>query len=479
MRPGMECPDRRAASAAAQPTAKGGTRMQPRSSGRPRRVAARPLILFLAAAGVSACGDILSVETPGQVAAGDLDPPTVAALMVTSAISDFECAWTQYAAGAATHSDEYIATSGNLALRDWGMRRMRADDPTFAQGTCGGAVFPAYTPLHTARFMANDVYRRLQSPEWSGVSDLTSRMATMRAYGGYAVLALGEGFCEMTVPEEEGTPGPLRTRDQVMQLAESYFSEAMTLAQQANNADILNMARVGRARARLNLGDFAGVIGDASGVPAAYVKSASRDATATRRVNYYFERNNAPTGFRQNAGVADHYRNLTIAPDGTPTQGNGVPDPRVDVFTTGGLGTDGVTIHWRSAKYPSQSAAVPIASGREARLLRAEAAARSGSPQAAVDLVNERRTELGLPTVQYTGQDLMPLILEERRRELFLEGGHRFNDMLRFRDTQYRIPFLGEPGSIHPNGVDPFGREYGSITCWPLPDVERAGNPRV
>jgi hypothetical protein len=36
---------------------------------------------------------------------------------------------------------------------------------------------------------------------------------------------------------------------------------------------------------------------------------------------------------------------------------------------------------------------------------------------------------------------------------MFAEGGHRLNDHLRFRGTQWAIPFKGEPGSIHPTGV--------------------------
>lgn len=431
-------------------------------------------------AALSACSDLLAVDTPGQVAAGDLEAPLVAPLMVTSAISDFECAWNQYAAGASTHSDEYVASSGNLGLRDWGMRIIRSNDGSFSQGTCGGAVFPAYTPLHTARFQANDVYRRLTSDAWSEVPNRTARMATMRAYGGYALVALGEGFCEMTVPVEEGVPGPLLTPADVLRLAEVRFTEAITLAEQAGDTDILNMALVGRARVRLNLQDFAGTIADAGRVPRTYLKAASRDGTDSRRFNYFFERNNAPSGFRQNASVAPHYRGLTISASGRPTQNDGVADPRVAVFTTGALGTDGVSIHWRSEKYPSLEAPVPIASGREAQLLLAEAEARSGSPGAAVDIINTRRTELGLPTLQLApGEDVMPLILEERRRELFLEGGHRFNDMLRFRGTPYEIPFLGDPGSIHPAGRDDHNREYGAITCYPLPDVERAGNPLI
>lgn len=435
-------------------------------------------VALMATAG---CGDLLSVDTPGQVAADDLEVPVVANLMVTSAISDLECAWNQYAAGAAVHSDEYIHSSGNLAMRDWATRKIRSDDPNFAQGTCGGAVYPSYTPLHTARFQANDVLRRLESDAWADVPDRTEKMATMRAYGGFALVALGEGYCEMTVPVEEGTPGPLMTPDQVLARAETLFDDAISLATQAGNDDIRNMALVGRARVRLNLGDFGGVIDDASLVPAGYLKAASRDGSAGRRFNYYFERNNALSGFRQNASIANHYRNLTIDAEGRPTEGDGVPDPRVDVWTEGNNGTDGVTPHWITSKYPSRAAPVPIASHREAQLFLAEAHIRGGDIGDGVAIIDARRAELGLPQVTYDPDpdEAMVLLLEERRRDLFLEGGHRFNDMLRFRGTPFQIPFLGEPGSIHPNGVDQAGLEYGDATCLPLPDMERSGNPNI
>lgn len=445
-----------------------------------RRVA-RGLVPLLLLGAVAACDDLLSVETPGQVAAADLEVPVVADLMVTSAISDLECSWNQYTAGSAVHSDEYIHSSGNLALRDWATRKQRSDDVSFSQGTCGGAVYPAYTPLHTARFQSNDVFRRLASDEFAGVPDRIGKQATMRAYGGYALVGLGEGFCEMTVPQEEGVPGPLLSPNEVLQLAESRFSDAISLAEQAGNADIRNMALVGRARVRLNLGNFDGVIADAAQVPPGYLKEASRDGSDSRRFNYNFERNNAPSGFRQNASIADNYRELTIDVDGRPTEGDGVPDPRVEVSTDGGTGTDGVTPHWVNEKYTSRASPLPIASYREAQLFLAEAHARSGSVGTAVDIINDRRDELGLPRVQFNPgpAEVLDLILEERRRDLFLEGGHRLNDMLRFRGTPHEIPFLGEPGSIHPDGVDQAGLEYGDATCYPLPDVERGGNPNI
>ena len=68
----------------------------------------------------------------------------------------------------------------------------------------------------------------------------------------------------------------------------------------------------------------------------------------------------------------------------------------------------------------------------------------------------------------------MDLVKEERRRQLFVLGGHRLHDMLRFN-----IPFLGDPGSIHPDGRDQTGAEYGNLTCFQLPEVEVKGNENI
>ncbi len=439
-------------------------------------------LTFLPLLGLAGCDlNLLEVETPGQVAADDLKAPSLAGLLVDSAISDLECAWNQYVAGASAISDEYISSSGNLALKDWTARRTLSSDAAFSQSGCGGAAYPAFAPLHTARFQASDVFAKLESAEFADVPNRVGLQATMRAYEGFALIALGEGFCEMTVPVEEGVPGPLYTPVQVAELAEARFSQALQLATQANNADIRNMALVGRARARLRRGDFAGVIADAGQVTPGYLKVATRDGSSQRRVNYNFERLNAPDGFRQNGSVAPNLRNLTIAADGRPTAGDGIPDPRVRVVFANRNGTDGVTPHFVNVKHTSQASPVTIASHLEAQLFLAEAHIRSGGVAQGITILNARRTQLGIPVISYavTQNEATALVLEERRREFFVEGGHRFNDMLRFRGTPFQIPFRGESGSLHPNGVDDTGYAYGSMTCFPIPDVERSGNPNL
>ena len=61
------------------------------------------------------------------------------------------------------------------------------------------------------------------------------------------------------------------------------------------------------------------------------------------------------------------------------------------------------------------------------------------------------------------------LIIDERRRALFLEGFRNY-DMQRFN-----LPFNPPPGTPFPNK----GGTYGNTRCLLLPDVERFNNPNI
>ena len=61
--------------------------------------------------------------------------------------------------------------------------------------------------------------------------------------------------------------GPELTPTQILTEAETRFTKAITAAQAANNTHILNLARVGRARARIGLKKYADAKADASLVP--------------------------------------------------------------------------------------------------------------------------------------------------------------------------------------------------------------------
>jgi starch-binding outer membrane protein, SusD/RagB family len=83
-----------------------------------------------------------------------------------------------------------------------------------------------------------------------------------------------------------------------------------------------------------------------------------------------------------------------------------------------------------------------------------------------------RASRTGVPAYDGTGQtaaQIKATIIEDRRRELFLEG-HRLGDLRR-----YNLTFTPAAGTAYPGG----GGLYGTQTCFPLPDVERVNNPNI
>jgi hypothetical protein len=362
--------------------------------------------------------------------------------MVLGATADFECAYTNYAAATGLLTDELIESTGFIAWFSWDLRRIPSSNSSLGSNTCTGAGYGVYTPLQTARFTAADSYKRIQAFPDASVPNKTTLLATAAAYEGYALTLLGEGFCQMAV---DG--GPVITPAQTLTLAEARFTDAIQLATSAGNTSILNLATVGRARVRLDLGNTAGADADAKLVPQGFVFNATYDAAAERHRNRVYVDNfvNLYTS------VDPRFRNLTYG---------GVPDPRVPTKNAGRLGNDGVTALWQQLKYTTETSPMPIATWNEAQLIIAEAE----GGQAAVDAINRLHAAAGLPPFASTdAATIMAQVYEERRRELFLTG-HRLNDMLRLG-----IPF--------DSGVDAKGQPFGTTTCLPLPDVETLNNP--
>ncbi len=184
-------------------------------------------------------------------------------------------------------------------------------------------------------------------------------------------------------------------------------------------------------------------------------------------------------GFRPQATIPGNYHDLTVDAQGLHTQSSGTIDPRVIISTIGQPAGDFITEHFFHDKWSARDDPLPVGSYKEAQLIIAEAAARDGDLGTARTIINDRHTLAGLPLFDVaataTQDEMIAHVLAERRRELAFEAGHRLNDMLRFRGTPFEIPFLGEPGSFHPDGFDQNGDTYGTTTCLPLPVVETGG----
>ena len=397
-------------------------------------------VVALTLLGVSACNDILSVELPTRVPDAALNDPALAPVLVQGAIADFECALANYTAATGLLTDELIDATGWIAVTMWDQRRIFADNTNLGSSGCTTLGYGVYTPLQTARYQAADVGKRITAFPDAAVPNKSTLLATVAAIEGYAITLLGEGFCEIAL---DGGPG--LTRDQSLAIAEARFTTAIGPA--TAGSDILNLARVGRARVRLDLGKRAEAAADAALVPAGFVYNATYSTANDRRRNRIFF--DAQTNLY--LSVDPRFRNLTVG---------GVPDTRVRVAAATRNGHDGITPLWLQQKYPSDAAPIVIASWKEARLITAEVA----GGQEAVAAINALRTAAGLPLFSSTDPNAIAAqVLEERSRELFLDG-HRLNDMLRLNlafDTG--TTFKGVP--------------YGDTTCLPLPDAERLANP--
>lgn len=407
--------------------------------------------LVVAAAG--ACSDVLDVELPGRIPSELLDDPTTAPTLAASVVADFECAYANYVNSTATLSDQFLGASGNLTAKNWGTRQIPDNDTSNEQTGCIG-FYGAYTPLQTARFQADGVLTRLTA--WTD-ADAKTALAPLRArvatFGAYAYTLLGEGFCAMRFDEDP----EILTPAEVLAVAEQKFDAALTLVNGLPagdlKAELLNLASVGRARVRLGRGNLTGAAADAALVTPGWEFNVTRSVDAQTRWNdaWYAM---AELG---NSSVAPEFRNLTVG---------AVADPRVQVAAGPTVGLpefafDGVTrLFVVTNKNTSRSAPMRLASYVEAQLIRAEALGGA----AAAGIINARRTQLNLP--QYTGPtdavSIRTLVLEERNRELFMEGGHRLNDLLRY-DIPWKV------------GNDQNGVPYGSTTCMPLPANERLG----
>jgi hypothetical protein len=430
----------------------------------PRRSA---LVFSALAVLASACSEITSLkqENPGLLAVDVLYVPNNALVLVNGTISDFECAYNRYAVGSGIFTDELTVAISSTPNFDYDARRL-ITNATYGTNNCGSPTPSSvqqpgiYTPLSVARATADTAAAKLEGWTDAEVPNRVKLIGQAYAYAGYSLTLLGEGMCSAAI-----NLGPEIQPPALFTEAVTRFTKAIAAATTANDATTLNLARVGRARALLNLGgatNLAAAAADAALVPATFVVNTSSDATNTRRQNAAFIAI-AQSSF---STVDPAYRNV-------PVPGGTTQDPRVAVTDLARNGTATGSRVWVPTKYSVVTAPMRVASYAEAQLIIAENAAATGDINGAVTAINNARSRTaGLPAyvapLGATAADIRTQIIEERRREFFVEG-HRLGDMRR-----YGIAFTPAAGTAYQ-----FGGVYGAQTCFPLPDVERINNPTI
>jgi starch-binding outer membrane protein, SusD/RagB family len=392
-----------------------------------------------------ACSNLLDVKAPDAISTSSLEVPTSAPLLVFSSIGDFDCAYASYVVASGLMSDELIETTLTAARWSYDRRDINPNEALYSTNTCEG--LGTYTPISTARFTADHVLGLLVGWTDEQVPNRQYLIAQSAAYAGYSRILLGEGFCTAAIAE-----GPALTSQEIFAQAVGKFDTAVTAAQAAENDSTLNLALVGRARAKLDGGDNAGAIADASLVPEGFVYYATYDGGTDHRTNRVYAENNAGT----TVSVSAEYDTLSLT------------DPRVSVTDQHETASDRHTELWTQNKYPDGSASIPIASYIEAQLIIAEATGGS----AAIGILNTLRATISLPALTSSSDPAVVKadIASERASWLFLQGTHLY-DVRRLS-----LPLIPATGTSY-SRVYHKGGNYGPETCMPIPAVETNNNP--
>ncbi len=417
-------------------------------------LAACAAIAVLAVAlGMTACRDIthLQQSNPGQLGP-EVFSPENADLIVNSSRGDFECAYNDYIVGSGVFMDELANAISFTQNFDYDRRTLTPDEAYGTNACTDQQQAGVYTPLSVARASNDVAVAHLEGWTDAQVSDRSQLIGVASTYAGYSLVLLGEGMCSAALDL-----GPEETPAQLFADAKTRFDTAIAAATRAGDTPTLNLALLGRARAELNLGNSADAATDAAQIPPGFEVDIDHDATATRRQNLVF----IQTIQSQFASVDTSIQNRYAADH----------DPRIAVTSTGELGSDGFTVVWFANKDADPTSPQALAKYSEAQLIIAENDANTGDLNGAKTIINTLRTAAGQPVFS-PGSLTLPVVIaeivEQRRREFFLEG-HRMGDIRR----------LGLPLSPATGAPYVSGGNYGDQSCFPLPNVERINNPNL
>lgn len=395
----------------------------------------------------------LQVTNPGPVGDSFLDSPEAAVAVVNGierALSESQnkvgfqaivIAREESAAGNPGNHGHDVAVRAGL---------LRAEDRPAVWATA-----------HRARWVAEAGLARLRLSLGETTFAKSPLAARAFLYAGYANRILGENMCFAVI---DG--GPEQPRTVHLERAEAHFTNAISHATAAGLPDVATAARAGRASVRLTLGKWNDAVADAQTIPDAFKFQAKFTGTTELEMNRMVHANvNKPWRALSVYGTyfVDYY--TQTGDPRTPW----TTDPKVP------LG-DGVAIPWIiERKYnPNETAPINLSSGREMRLIEAEALLRQGSWQQALLRINRLREGLksnhtGQPLRLWqatTEQEAWTALKLERAIEFWLEA-RTLGDHRRYAENKV-------PGQLPPL-FDMTGRS----SCFPTSQPERDTNPNI
>jgi hypothetical protein len=413
-----------------------------------RRVAAGSAIVL----GLAGCDGLLQVTNPGSLEEEHLSDPSLEQFIINGVIGEFQFAYVNYAFSSGVLADEVFTDHPNVSFRELSLHDFH-DLNAFNEFV--------YENLQRARQSADDATDRLQKMLGAGAAT-SLNLARALIYGGYSYVLLGEGFCEAPVK-----PGAPLSSDELFTRAIARFDEGITVATAAKVGtdaaaaqDLMDMARVGAARAALRKGDLVKARAYAEPVPDSYARWAYYSANSVRENNAF------------QAAVRTVLPWLGIHPSFQGLGDSRVPQPAP---ARQSLNSHAILPPLKPSMFSGWTATAPapievsthirLASGLEARYIGVEA---DGPTDAMLAFVNVRRAVAGKPPVNLSGPALLAEFRLQRALDFYLTG-QRLGDLRRY---------LAAGTDLFPTGKFPVGSEsYGTMHCFIIPRSEKSGNP--
>jgi hypothetical protein len=426
---------------------------------------------------VPACSGLLDVQTPDITRPEDLTSAAGLAAQRAGAFGDFAEAY----GGDATPTDgqegQILATglfTDEFKKTGTDPQRIAYDARRTDPKGVGAKLGTFFANLQRARQAAEATAAAYGAANVSNTQQVTAEMMSL---AGYAYVFLAEDYCS-GVPVSTLTPagdieyGAPLTTAQLLQLAVQRFDAAITSAQASAQPNLESLARVGKGRALVDLGDFAGATAAVATVPTSfrydirYANSSPRTQNAVFYLVNTLERWSMVN--RKGGNGVDYLDAFTAGDPRTPW-----------AWAPDSLGFDRTAgPEFYQLKYPSATASIPLATGAEARLVQAEAAYRANDVATFRTIHNTLRATLSAAAVGPVDTDTMTSARQVdfhfRERALWMYAtGHRLGDLRRLIRQYGRTE-----NTVFPSGAyyRPQYPTFGTDVNFPVPFTE-TNNP--
>jgi hypothetical protein len=426
------------------------------------------VILAAMAAGCST-EKILEVKDPDVVTPGSLQSKETLPALINGAVGNFHNAFV--GPGDVNESSGQIGYGGLLAdeFVSAGTFPTRHEVDQRKIDLTNGSNLDQFNFLSQARAAADLAARRYASldpdaPEHSLALSLD----------GFSTVLFGEDYCSgvpfsSLTDEGDIVYGDPMTTQQIFERAVAKFDTAISVA--GESEDFLNLARIGKGRALLDLGNYTDAAAAVADVPDDFVYLIESSDNTDNETNgvYIFVQNAKRLSVADKEGV----NGLDYRSANDPR----VPwEPEIDPATGDTVvGQDGVTPLMLQLKYPERGSPAPLATGIEARLIQAEAVLHGGTGDFE-EFLNAARAQfdglqpLSAADIPADAVGKTNLLFRERAFDLWLTA-HRLGDLRRL------IRQYGRGSeTVFPTGTWFKGGTYGPDVNMPVPADEN-NNP--